>query len=75
MIEVCSARFSVGEAEAQGSVVPPVDGDLQVGEACVDQNGVMAAQVESAGHGVLADVQGSGGVEEGRQILSGVAVS
>jgi hypothetical protein len=37
---------------------------LQVGEACVDEDGVVAAQVERAGHLVVGDVQGAGGVQE-----------
>ncbi len=52
------------EAEAQGPVVPPGDGDFEVGEAGVDEDGVVAAQVEGAGDGVRGDVQGAGGVQE-----------
>jgi putative transposase len=37
---------------------------LQVGEAAVDEDGVVAAQVERAGHLVVGDVQGAAGVQE-----------
>jgi hypothetical protein len=52
------------EAEAQGAVVPPGDGDVEVGVAGVDEYWVVAAQVERAGHGVVGEVQGAAGVEE-----------
>ena len=52
------------EAEAQGPVVSPGDGDFEVGEADVDEDGVVATQVEDAGDGVRGDVQGAGGVQE-----------
>src|SRR5208283_1806634 len=47
--EWCRWQMSAGrEAEAQGPVVPPGDGDFEVGEAGVDEDGVVAAQVEGA---------------------------
>src|SRR5713226_8056331 len=63
--ESCRWLMSAGrEAEAQGPVVPPGDGDFEVGEAGVDEDGVVAAQVEGAGDGAGGDVQGAGGVQE-----------
>jgi hypothetical protein len=47
---------------------------LQVGEAAVDEDGVVAAQVERAGHLVVGDVQGAAGVQEVAPELVGVAV-
>jgi hypothetical protein len=52
------------EPEAEGAVVPPRDGEVEVGEAAVDEDGVVGAQVEVDGDGVVGDVQGAGGVEE-----------
>ncbi len=37
------------EPEAQGAAVPPGDGDFEVGEAVVDEDGVLGTQVERAG--------------------------
>jgi hypothetical protein len=37
---------------------------LEVGEAGVDEDGVVAAQVQCAGDAVFGDVQGAGGVQE-----------
>src|SRR5216110_3259776 len=52
------------EPEPQGAPVPPGDGDFEAGEAGVDEDGVVAAQVQRAGDGVAGDVQGAGGVQE-----------
>src|SRR5262249_37571049 len=68
--QVIELRFPWGgwsawrEPEAQGAAVPPGDRHLEVGEAGVDEDGVVAAQVQRAGDVVPGDVQGSGGVEE-----------
>src|SRR6266568_2608883 len=57
-------RSSWREPEPQGAPVPPGDWYFQVGEAGVDEDGVVAAEVQRAGHGIGGDVQGAGGVEE-----------
>ena len=44
--------------------MPPGDGDFQVGEAGVDEDGVVVAQVQRAGDAGFGDVQGAGGVQE-----------
>src|SRR5258706_6506056 len=68
--QVIGLRFSAAgwsawrEPEAQDVSVPPGDGDLKVGEACVDEDGVVAAQVQRAGDAGVVDVQDAGGVRE-----------
>ena len=52
------------EAEAQGAPVPPGDLRLEVGETGVDEDGVVAAEIERAGDVVPGDVKGAGGVGE-----------
>src|SRR5258708_29514728 len=52
------------EPEPHCAAVPPGDGDFEVGEAGVDQDRVVAAQVQRAGDSVFGDVQGAGGVQE-----------
>jgi hypothetical protein len=44
------------ETEAQRPVSPPGDGHLQVGEAGIDEDGVVVAQVQRAGDAGLGDV-------------------
>src|SRR5262245_51492789 len=64
-IVVVSARWSAWwEAVAEGSVVPPGDLYFEVAEAAVDEDGVVAAQVQCAGHPVRGDVQGAAAVQE-----------
>ena len=63
------------ESELQAAVVPPGDRDLEVGEAGIDEDGVVAAQVERAGDGVCGDVRGAGSVEEVPPDFVGVACS
>jgi hypothetical protein len=52
------------EGEAEGAVAPPGDGDGDFGEAGVDEDGVVAAEMECAGDAGGVDVQGAGGVEQ-----------
>src|SRR6266516_2889560 len=52
------------EGEAELAVLPPGDGQVEVGEATSDEDGVVAAEVECAGDVVVGDVQGAGGVQE-----------
>src|SRR5258708_11942810 len=47
-----------------GCARPTRDGDLEVGEAGVDEGRVVVAQVQCARDVVAGDVQGAGGVEE-----------
>ena len=46
------------ESEPQAAAVPPGDRDLEVGEAGVDEDGMVAAQVQRAGDAGGVDVQG-----------------
>lgn len=57
------------ETEAQGAAVPPGDGDFEVGEPGVDEDGVLAAQVTPPGVTCKVPVAS----RKCRQILSGVA--
>src|SRR6266571_4823626 len=59
-----SGRSAWREAEPQLAVLPPGDREFEVGEAGVDQDGVVAAQVQRAGDAGVVDVQGAGGVKE-----------
>ena len=60
-----AGQWSAGwESEAQGPAVPPGDGEFEVGEAGVDEDGVVAAQGEVGGDAVGGDLQGAGVVEE-----------
>jgi hypothetical protein len=56
---------------------PTTDGNVEIGEADVDEHGVVAAQVQRAGDGVSGDEQSAGGVEEVSPDLvwSGIFVS
>ena len=57
-------RSARRETVAEGAAFPPWDGELEVGVAGVDEDGVVAAQGEVGGDAIRGDVQGSGVIEE-----------
>ncbi len=62
--QFCDALFIVAEPESEGAAVPLGDRGFKLGEPGVNEDGVVAAQVQRAGDAGVVDLQGAGGVEE-----------